>query len=70
MSEENSTSQPKRKPVFFSSGTHLHNLSQSHEVDGFKQKSEHDEKVQSMLSKAVTSILWDIRKHPPKRKVI
>ena len=60
---------PKQKPIFFSTGNNLHsqNLSGS-EVDGFSLRKEYEEKVQSMLSKAVNSILLDIKRNPPKRR--
>ena len=60
---------PKGKPVFFSAGIHsqLHVISDLPEIDGFKQKAEHEEKVQHMLEEAVNMVVWDIKSNPPKR---
>ena len=70
--EESITPQPKKKPTFFSANLNpsTHNLSKSHEVDGFYERSKHEELVESMLSKAVESVIVDVRRFPPKRRSV
>ena len=60
----------KPKPTFFSQGNYPkpHNLSKSSdEVDGFLQRQQQEETVQKMLNKAANIIVFDVKKHPPKR---
>ena len=75
MSQEEILSQnlPKRKPLLFSVGNYPVvidlDISQP-EIDGFREKQQHDELVSHMLDNCVSKIVSDIRSNPPQRKYL